>query len=74
MSPVCCILWEGVNAVATSRKMLDETKPFDSLPGTIRGDFCTDLVRNLCHGSDSFKSDNEEILLLFKPEELNNYT
>ena len=61
MGPVCCMVWEGVNAVATGRKMLGETKPFDSLPGTIRGDFCVDVGRNLCHGSDSVNSANDEI-------------
>merc|ERR1711988_782045 len=33
---VCCMVWEGDNAVLTGRKMLGATKPFDSEPGTIR--------------------------------------
>ena len=74
MGPVCCMVWEGLNAVLTGRKMLGETKPFDSLPGTIRGDLCLDVGRNLCHGSDSVDSANNEIKLWFKEEELNNYT
>ena len=65
MGPVCCMVWEGLNAVLTGRKMLGETKPFDSLPGTIRGDFCVDVGRNLCHGSDSVESANHEIKLWF---------
>ena len=73
MGPVCCMVWEGLNAVLTGRKMLGETKPFDSLPGTIRGDFCVDVGRNLCHGSDSVESANNEIKLWFKDEEINNY-
>ena len=73
MGPVCCMVWEGLNAVLTGRKMLGETKPFDSLPGTIRGDFCVDVGRKLCHGSDSVESANNEIKLWFKNEEINNY-
>ena len=68
--PVCCMVWEGDNAVLTGRKMLGATKPFDSEPGTIRGDFCIDVGRNICHGSDSVESANKEIALWFKPEEL----
>merc|ERR1711937_1064300 len=68
--PVCCMVWEGDNAVLTGRKMLGATKPFDSEPGTIRGDFCIDVGRNICHGSDAVESANAEIALWFKPEEL----
>jgi len=67
--PVCCMVWEGANVVLTGRKMLGATKPFDSAPGTIRGDFCIDVGRNICHGSDSVESANKEIALWFKPEE-----
>ncbi len=68
--PVFCMVWEGNNAVLTGRKMLGATKPFDSNPGTIRGDYCIDVGRNICHGSDSVESANAEIALWFKPEEL----
>ena len=71
--PVCAMVWEGDNAVATGRKMLGATKPFDSAPGTIRGDYCIDVGRNIIHGSDSVESANHEIALWFKPEELNNW-
>ena len=40
--PVVCMVWEGLDAVKTGRKMLGETRPLDSAPGTIRGDFCLD--------------------------------
>ena len=71
--PVCAMVWEGDNAVATGRKMLGATKPFDSAPGTIRGDYCIDVGRNIIHGSDSVDSANHEIALWFKSEELNNW-
>ena len=72
--PVCCMVWEGANVVATGRKMLGATKPFDSEPGTIRGDFCIDVGRNVCHGSDSVESANKEIDLWFTAEELVDWT
>merc|ERR1712032_175556 len=68
--PVCCMVWEGDNAVLTGRKMLGATKPFDSNPGTIRGDFCIDVGRNIIHGSDAVESANKEIALWFTPEEI----
>jgi nucleoside-diphosphate kinase len=71
--PVVAMVWEGEGAVATGRKMLGETKPQDSAPGTIRGDFCIQVGRNICHGSDSVESANKEIALWFKPEELNDW-
>jgi len=68
--PVVPMVWEGRNIVATGRKMLGETDPFKSAPGTIRGDFCIEVGRNICHGSDSVESAVKEIGLWFKPEEL----
>merc|ERR1719213_1439719 len=71
--PVCAMVWEGDNAVKTGRKMLGATKPVDSEPGTIRGDFCIDVGRNICHGSDSVDSANHEIKLWFAESELASY-
>ena len=68
--PVCAMVWEGDNAVLTGRKMLGATKPFDSAPGTIRGDYCIDVGRNIIHGSDAVESANHEIGLWFTETEL----
>jgi nucleoside-diphosphate kinase len=68
--PVCCMVWEGDNAVLTGRKMLGATKPFDSNPGTFRGDYCIDVGRNIIHGSDSVESANHEIALWFEETDL----
>lgn len=65
MGPVVCMVWEGDNVVKTGRKMLGATKPMDSEPGTIRGDFCIDVGRNICHGSDAVDSAKREIKLWF---------
>ncbi|XP_029620533.1 NME/NM23 nucleoside diphosphate kinase 2a isoform X1 [Salmo trutta] len=72
--PVVAMVWEGFNVVKTGRVMLGETNPADSKPGTIRGDYCIQVGRNIIHGSDSIESANTEINLWFKPEELCSYT
>jgi len=64
-SPVLAMVWEGSNAATEGRKLLGATKPSDSAPGTIRGDFGLDIGRNLCHGSDSAESAQKEIELWF---------
>jgi nucleoside-diphosphate kinase len=71
--PVCCMVWQGQGAVATGRVMLGATKPADSAPGTIRGDFAIDVGRNICHGSDAVASAEHEIALWF-PEGVTDYT
>ncbi|XP_053851051.1 nucleoside diphosphate kinase [Vidua macroura] len=68
--PVVAMVWEGLNVVKTGRVMLGETNPADSKPGTIRGDFCIQVGRNIIHGSDSVESAQKEINLWFKPTEL----
>ena len=64
--PVTCMVWEGTNAVKMGRQMLGATNPQDSLPGTIRGDFCIEVGRNICHGSASVENAEKEIALWFK--------
>ena len=67
--PVVAMVWEGKGACAEGRKMLGATMPSDSAMGTIRGDFCIEVGRNICHGSDSVESAKKEIALWF-PEGL----
>jgi len=68
--PVVPMVWEGLGAVKTGRVLLGETNPADSKPGTIRGDLCVQVGRNIIHGSDSVESANKEIALWFDPKEL----
>ena len=63
--PVVAMVWEGKDAVKEGRKMLGATNPADSAPGTIRGDLCLEVGRNICHGSDAVDSANKEIALWF---------
>lgn len=72
--PVVAMVWEGKGVVKTGRVMLGETNPAESKPGTIRGDFCIDVSKNIIHGSDSVDSANKEISLWFKDDELVSYS
>uniref|UniRef100_A0A8C0Z1G4 Nucleoside diphosphate kinase n=1 Tax=Canis lupus familiaris TaxID=9615 RepID=A0A8C0Z1G4_CANLF len=71
--PVVAMVLEGLNVVKTGLVMLGETNPVDSKPGTIRGDFCIQVDRNIIHGSDSVESAEKEIGLWIQPEELVDY-
>jgi len=71
--PICAMVWEGLNAVKTGRVLLGATNPADSLPGTIRGDLCIDVGRNICHGSDSPDSAKHEINFWFTAPEVYTY-
>ncbi|XP_065838092.1 nucleoside diphosphate kinase B-like [Oscarella lobularis] len=72
--PVVAMVWQGKGVVKTARKMMGETNPADSNPGTIRGDFCVEVGRNIIHGSDSVESANTEIKLWFKESEICDWT
>jgi len=64
--PVVAMIWEGDDAVALARKLIGATKPNDSLPGTIRGDYANTTAKNLIHGSDSVENAQTEIAVWFK--------
>merc|ERR1712079_569633 len=72
--PVVAMCWEGEGVVKTGRVMLGETNPRDSKPGTIRGDYCIQVGRNVIHGSDSVESANHEIGLWFTGADLCDWT
>lgn len=63
--PVVAMVWEGDDVINLARKMMGATKPADSLPGTIRGDYANSIEQNLIHGSDSPETAATEIALWF---------
>ncbi len=73
-SPVVAMVWEGTDAIQKVRDMMGKTRPVDSAPGTIRGDFGMDVGQNLVHGSDGAASAEREIGLWFAPSELVEWT
>lgn len=68
--PVVAMVWQGDDCVTLVRKLCGATKPSESQPGTIRGDFCMHTQYNVIHASDSDESATREISLFFKEEEL----
>jgi len=69
-SPIICLLVEGVDAIAVSRKMAGATNARDAEFGSIRGDFAMSTSANIIHVSDSEKSAKEEEVRFFKGDEI----
>ena len=70
--PVVGMVFEGKDVIKMGRMMLGATKPSESAPGSIRGDFCIDVGRNICHGSDKKEAADAEIAHWF-PEGVISY-
>ncbi len=68
--PVMAAVIEGREAVDVVRRMMGETDPIKSAPGTIRGDFGMELEENLVHGSDSVDNARQEIANFFQDGEI----
>ncbi len=72
--PIVAMALEGDGAISIVRKTMGATNPADSAPGSIRGDYATDIGRNLVHGSDSAESAARELTLFFDDSELLDYS
>ena len=71
--PIAAIAIEGNQAIDLVRQINGETDPLKSVPGSIRGDFSTDITYNLVHASDCKENAESELAILFSPEELCSY-
>ncbi|MDP3792826.1 MAG: nucleoside-diphosphate kinase [bacterium] len=81
--PIVAIVFEGVDIVEVTRKLVGSTEPKSAVPGTIRGDFAhvsyayadaKDMgIFNLIHASATPEEAEVEINVWFKPEELVNH-
>ncbi len=71
MSSAPCILmiWQGLDAVDTVRKLCGITKARAAEAGSIRGDFAMSQQMNLVHASDSVESAKKEVGLFFADKE-----
>jgi nucleoside-diphosphate kinase len=63
--PLVAAVLEGDQAVAAARQLIGATNPIEAAPGSIRGDFATEVTFNLVHGSDSDESAAREIEIWF---------
>ncbi len=71
--PVVAMVLEGPEAIKAVRLMVGATRPYESAPGSIRGDLALTGLRNLIHASDAPDTAKSEVELWFKPEELQTY-
>ena len=63
--PVFGMVVEGDEVIQGMRAMMGPTNVFEAAPGTIRGDYATDVTYNLIHGSDSPETAKVEINRFF---------
>ena len=68
--PVIVMALQGKDIVQRVRDLLGPTDSRKAAKGTIRGDFGTDMMKNVVHASDSVENGKTEIARFFKPEEL----
>ena len=68
--PVVAMAIEGDEAIQLVRRICGPTAVCESLPGTVRGDYCVHTTNNIIHSSDSPASAERELKIFFRPEEL----
>lgn len=69
-SPVVALVLSGPGVITRVRSILGPTNSMKADKGTIRGDYGTNSMLNICHASDSPESAEVEIKRFFKPEEI----
>ncbi len=68
-APIVALAIEGQNAVELVRILNGDTNPKKSEPGSIRGDFSIDISHNVVHASDTPKTAERELEILFAADE-----
>lgn len=68
--PVIMMALQGKDIVQKVRDLLGPTDSRKAAKGTIRGDFGTEMMKNVCHASDSVENAKAELARFFRPEEL----
>jgi nucleoside-diphosphate kinase len=69
-APVFMLALKGEGIVAKVRDLLGPTDSRKAEPGTIRGDFGSDMMRNVVHASDSDDNAAVELARFFAPGEI----
>lgn len=69
-SPVIAMVLSGPGVISRVRTILGVTNSLKADSGTIRHEFGTDSMQNICHASDSHESAIVEIVRFFKADEL----
>jgi len=68
--PVVVGALEGEDAIRRWRDLMGPTDSTQAAPGTVRGDFGTDIERNAVHGSDAPETARVEIAYFFNATEI----
>ncbi len=68
--PVVMLALQGDNIVQRVRDLLGPTDSRMAAKGTIRGDFGTEMMKNVVHASDSVDNAKAELARFFKADEL----
>lgn len=68
--PVLLLALEGDDIVQKVRDLLGPTDSRKAAKGTIRGDFGTEMMKNVVHASDSDENATIELARFFKADEL----
>ena len=68
--PIVVSALEGPGAIARNRELMGPTDSTQAAPGTIRGDFGTDIESNAVHGSDAPETARVEIAYFFNATEI----
>ena len=71
--PITAIAVECKDATALARATMGATDAQKAAPGTVRGDFGTDIGRTLTHGSDAPEAAQRELGILFGAGETFDY-
>jgi nucleoside-diphosphate kinase len=68
--PVIVMALHGPSIVSKVRELLGPTDSRKAPKGTIRGDFGTEMMRNVCHASDSVENAKAEVARFFEADEV----
>ncbi len=68
--PIVAMIVEGEEAVSVVRIMIGQTDGRKAQPGTIRGDYSLDIMKNIVHASDSVESFEREYKVVFSDYEI----
>ncbi len=69
-TPVVALALSGENTISRVRDLLGPTDSKQAPAGTIRGDFGTDMMINMCHASDSPEAAAAEVKRFFAAGEV----
>ena len=67
--PVCVMVWAGNKCIDNALQIIGAKKPFESAPGTIRGDYGVEIGRNLVSASNAGWEALKEIQVWFPQSE-----